>query len=67
MEGIKMSEKLSVREQIIEKIINQGHDAFIACQEADRIIKEFNESDDKERTYVFTKPNGFAFTLKRKG
>jgi len=47
----KVSKSINIRETIIEKIMNCGYGMFEACEEADRIIKEFKASGKKQANY----------------
>lgn len=60
---------MTIKEQIVEKFRACGYDMFIACEQADAIIKEFKVSGVLEKSWGIMGEHGKCLdvvTLRRK-
>ena len=59
-----MTKPLTTKEKIVEAIREAGYDFVSACEEADKVIKEFLESKDNKRKYIM-KHTGKVIELRK--
>jgi len=59
-----MTKPLTTKEKLVEAIREGGYDFVSACEESDKVIKEFLESKDSKRRYII-KHTGRVIELRK--